>query len=66
MMLYGSSLLPAMVHIGDREVQLGDIVRRSQLDSGLSITDWNALEPLKREAFLAATVYKMREEAEKK
>lgn len=64
--LFGSSLLPSLIIVGTKEVQLGEVVRRSVNDSGLSTQQWNDLEPLKREAYLAATVYKMREEAEKK
>jgi hypothetical protein len=64
-MLYGSSLLPALIWIGKTEVQLGDIVRRAQKDSNLSADEWNALEELEREAFLAKTVYGMRAEAKK-
>jgi len=64
-MLYGSSLLPAMIDIGGKQVQLGDVVRRAHYDSGLTVDMWNNLEPLVREGHLAKAVYQMRAEAEK-
>lgn len=64
-MLYGSSLLAPTIRIGKVDVQLGDIVRRAYRDLGLSVEEWNALEPLKREGLLAKTIYEMRAEADK-
>jgi hypothetical protein len=64
MMLFGSSVLPATMFIAYVEVQLGDIVRRAQADSGLSVEDWNRLPPVQREYKLVDAIYKMREEAE--
>lgn len=62
-MLYGSSILPSWISIGLKQVQLGEVVARSQKDSGLTVEQWNSLPDLKREVLLVATVYKMREEA---
>lgn len=64
-MLLGSSLIPAFIRIGFRDVQLGDVVRRGHADSRLSVDEWNALDPLRREGWLAKVVYDMRTEAEK-
>lgn len=64
-MLMGSSLLPAIIRIGTKDVQLGDVVRRAHLDSGLSVDEWNALKELTREHLLARVVYEMRAEADK-
>jgi hypothetical protein len=65
MMLLGSSLLPSMINIGDKEVQLGDVVRRAYHDSNLTVTQWNNLDPLEREGLLARAVYTMRAETSK-
>ena len=65
-MLIGSSLLPALIDINGVSVQLGDVVRRAQKASELSVSEWNNLEPHQREYFLTATIYKMREESTKK
>jgi len=64
-MLFGSSLLPGLIWIGSREVQLGEIVRRAFADSRLNVEDWNDLKPLTREILLARTIYEMRAEADK-
>lgn len=64
-MLYGSSLLPAIIRIGSKDVQLGDVVRRALADSGLTADEWNNLKPLTRETLLARAVYEMRAEADK-
>lgn len=61
--LLGSTLLPAVMIIGVREVQLGEIVARAHKDSGLSVAQWNALPELEREALIAKAVYSMRAEA---
>jgi hypothetical protein len=65
MMLLGSSLLPPMIRIGDKDVPLGDVVRRALYDSGLTAKLWNDLDPLEREGLLARAVYTMRAEADK-
>jgi len=59
-MLLGSSLLPAMIWIGEKQVQLGDVVCKAFEKTGLTASEWNALEPLKREGLLAETVYALR------
>jgi len=64
-MLMGSSLLPALIDINGTSVQLGDVVRHAQKASELSVGEWNNLDPLKREHFLAAIIYRMREESTK-
>lgn len=62
--LVGSSVLPAMIEIAaGSEVQLGAVVARAHKESGLSVTDWNALAGDDREAKLAATVEAMKAEA---
>lgn len=63
-MLLGSSLLPSMIWVGGVDVQLGEVVRRSHRESGLTAEAWNGLPCLEREALLAKTVYAMRAEAD--
>jgi hypothetical protein len=65
LMLLGSDVLPAEVEIAPgKTVQLGDVVNRAFIDSGLpSRKAWNALPMQDIEARLAATVVAMREEA---
>lgn len=63
-MLYGSSVLPAMIWIGGKEVQLGTVVNRALNDSGLTAEQWNALTDLEREYKLVDAVYAMRAEAQ--
>lgn len=54
--LLGSSVLPALIAIGDAEVQLGEIVAAAHTKSGLSVEDWNALEDAARELLLEAEI----------
>ncbi len=63
--LFGSSILPPLIHIDGEQVQLGVIVCRTHRESGLTFKEWNDLPCLDREARLAATIYAMREEKEK-
>jgi flagellar biosynthesis GTPase FlhF len=61
--LYGSSVLPSMLDIGAAaEIQLGDLVRRSHTESGLSVPEWNDLSEEDRDAKLAKTLADMRAE----
>ena len=63
--LVGSNVLPANIELAEGvTVQLGEVVRRTQEASGLSIADWNALGDGDREARLAATVLELQAEAE--
>lgn len=64
-MLMGSSLLPSIIRIGSKEIQLGEVVRRAFAESGLTVDEWNALKELTREHLLARVVYEMRDEADK-
>lgn len=54
--LLGSSLQPALVQIGDQELQLGDVVRRAKADSGLSVEAWNELAEDDREKAISRAV----------
>lgn len=54
--LLGSSILPALIEIGDAQVQLGEIVAAAHQKSGLSLEDWNALEDAARELLLDAEI----------
>lgn len=54
--LIGSSVQPAVLKIGDDEVQLGDIVAAAQAESGLTAKQWNKLSDKKREAAIAAEI----------
>ncbi|MFZ5669122.1 MAG: hypothetical protein ACOY4K_06485 [Pseudomonadota bacterium] len=58
--LLGSSVLEAILEVGERKVQLGGLVVASQKESGLSVADWNALPEADREAKLAATLERLR------
>lgn len=61
--LLGSSVLPSMIDLGEGpNVQLGTVVARAHKESGLSISDWNALTNDAREALLTETVEAMKAE----
>jgi hypothetical protein len=62
-MLYGSSIVPATIIVGVREVQIGELVRRAFAESGLEEKSWNELPCLDREARIAKAIYDMRDEA---
>lgn len=57
--LLGSSVLDAIVIIGDLRAQLGGLVVASQVESGLSSNAWNDLSEADREARLAATIERL-------
>lgn len=62
--LYGSSVLPAIIELhGGLTASLGDVVRESHAASGLSMDEWNALPEAEREARLAETVAGMAAQA---
>ncbi len=63
-MLLGSSILPSIININNKQVQLGDIVTIAHKESKLTVEQWNKLEDLVREAVLTATIYKLREPRE--
>ena len=54
-----------MIWIGGVEIQLGTVIARAHKESGLTVDEWNAIEPLQREGLLAKVVYDMRAEADK-
>lgn len=61
--LLGSSVLPSMIDLGEGpNVQLGTVVARAHKESGLTISDWNALTDEARETLLAETVDAMKAE----
>ncbi|WP_312738874.1 hypothetical protein [Stenotrophomonas sp.] len=63
--LVGSNVLPANIELAEGvSVQLGEVVRRTHEASGLSVSDWNALDDGDREARLAATVLELQAAAE--
>lgn len=64
-MLLGSSVMPANLYIGQTYVQLGDVVRRAFVDSGMTAEQWNTGPALDREYMLVRAVYAMRAEAER-
>lgn len=52
-MLVGSDKFPALVKIGETEVQLGELVAAAFTRSGIETNKaWNALAPKKREGFI--------------
>ncbi len=60
--LLGSSVLPSVIAIGEKEVHLGDVVAAAHAESGLSVSEWNALPPEQIEDLLALRVEKLRQE----
>ena len=54
--LYGSNVQPAMVKIAGFEVQLGEAVQGAFKNSGLTVSEWNALPDEDREARIAAVI----------
>lgn len=54
--LLGSSVLPALIKIGEDEVQLGAVVSGAYQLSNLSVAGWNALSEEEREAKLQAYI----------
>lgn len=63
--LLGSNVLASVIDLtGNKTVTLGDVVARAHTRSGLSVPDWNDLEPAEREAKLATEVEILTEEAE--
>ena len=54
--LIGSSVQPAVIKIGENEVQLGEIVAAAHTASALSVAAWNKLKEKKREALIAAEI----------
>jgi hypothetical protein len=62
--LLGTDSMPAVVDIGGREVQLGDIVRRAYENSGApSAEAWNAADASSRDVYINAALEQMRAEA---
>ncbi len=61
--LLGSSILPPMVDIGPRSVQVGEVIRRAMVDRDLSPTAWNALPELEREWWMLVAIHTLRVEA---
>lgn len=61
--LVGSGILPDVISITpELTISLGDLVRRSHVDSTLSVDDWNALETADRENRLVATINVLQKE----
>jgi hypothetical protein len=58
-----ASVFAPEIMIGTRKVQLGEIIRRAQQDSELSVEEWNRLEPIEKDWWTVATVYALRDEA---
>lgn len=63
--LLGSDVLGSVVDLtGNKTVTLGEVVASAHARSGLSVPEWNELEPAEREAKLATEVEVLTEEAE--
>lgn len=58
--LYGSSILPALIEIDGKEVQLGTVVAAAHEASGMTAEDWNAMPEADREKLLADQVEAMK------
>jgi hypothetical protein len=58
--LHGSSVLPAIIDVGGRQVQLGGLVVAAARMSGHSTETWNALSEGDREAHLAKALEVLR------
>lgn len=55
--LNGSNTLPAQIELAEgKSVPLGDVVRHAFSASGLSVEDWNKLEPAKADELLLASI----------
>lgn len=62
--LLGSDVLPSMVWIArDTYAQLGDVVRRGFDGTGMTVKQWNAMDPLLRDSILEWAVAVMQAEA---
>jgi hypothetical protein len=61
--LLGSSVQPAIIKVGEREVQLGELVRRAYEKSGLNVAGWNALPVDERELHLQVELEDMQKQA---
>jgi len=63
--LLGSNVLDSVIDLtGNTTAALGEVVPRAHTRSGLTVAEWNELEPAEREAKLATEVEIMTEEAE--
>jgi len=60
--LLGSSTLPALIDLPDRQIQLGELVAAVHAESGLTVEAWNALPDEQRDAMLQQWVYDKRKE----
>jgi hypothetical protein len=63
-MLLGSSILPSLVSIGGKDIQLGAIVAAAHEASGLTVEAWNELPETEREKLLAAQVDAMQSQVD--
>lgn len=61
--LLGSSVQPALIEVGDRTIQLGELVAAAHVRSGLSVQEWNDLPLNDREFMLADELEIMRKAA---
>jgi hypothetical protein len=59
--LYGSNIFASIFHINGKMYYLGDLVRSAQIDSGLSVTDWNKLTERERDIILVDHFYDLKE-----
>jgi hypothetical protein len=62
--LLGSDVHEASYEIGGKMYQLGDVVAKAHTDSGLSVDEWNALEPEDRHAKIDIALDALAEAAE--
>lgn len=61
--IHGSNDFPSMVRISpDKEVQLGDVVRRGFEMTGMTVAQWNAMDSLVRDAILEVALAVMQAE----
>jgi hypothetical protein len=64
--LLGSDVLPSQVWISrDKTVQLGAVVRRGFEETGMTVKQWNAMDPLLRDSILEYAVAVMQAEEAK-
>lgn len=59
--LDGSSTIDAEIDVNGAAVQLGTVVASAHTRSGLSVDEWNALSPEKRDELLNAEIALMRD-----
>lgn len=64
--LLGSSSFDPVLEVGDKQVQLGDVVAAAYAASGMSVEEWNALTETERDDLIEAELDRMEGAADEK